>query len=1127
WNAVQHGNLETLGIHPDQPIHDALPTLATWRQAWQNQSAADAWRYRYAWAPVTVGAPESPATGVWLVVEEEQGTEARVTRTVVTALRATGADVRTTTVAELPDDGVTGVVSLLPTVQTVGLVQALAAAGIDAPLWCLTRGAVPVADGDPVDPHQAAIWGLGRVIALEHPDRWGGLVDLPGEPDERTGELLGRVLTGTTGEDQVAIRGTQVWAGRLRRAPSDSGASPAVWRTAGTALVMGGTGALGGHVARWLAGTGAESIVLSSRRGTDAPGAQELVAELEALGVRARVVACDVTDRDAVAELLGTIPDLRVVVHAAGVPSWGAVTDLTTDEFEAGLRSKVVGAQHLDELTRATELDAFVLYSSIAGVWGSGNQSAYAAANAFLDGLAHRRRADGLVATSVAWGMWDGDGMAAEGTDLLVEHGLTPMAPELAITALRQALHGDETTIVVADVDWDGFGARFTALRPSPLLSELLTDGAVPAAPAGAFVLRLRSLSESERSRVALDSVRTVAADVLGHPGPEAIDPARTFQEIGFDSLTAVELRNRLATATGIRPPATVVFDFPTPGALAAYLVSEALGAAQDRMPDLPAVVAAADDDPVVIVGMSCRLPGGVESPEELWRLVDSRGDAVSAFPTDRGWDQDGRFAPAPGQSRAPYARVGGFVNGAGEFDADFFGISPREAAAMDPQQRLLLHTTWEAFERAGIPASSVRGSRTGVFVGASSQGYGAASESEGYFLTGSSSSIISGRVSYTFGLEGPAVTVDTACSSSLVALHLAVQALRSGECTLALAGGVTIMATPTAFEEFSRQGGLAADGRCKAFSADADGTGWAEGVGMLLVERLSDAVRNGHQVLAVVRGSAVNQDGASNGLTAPNGPSQQRVIRQALANAGLTPQDVDAVEAHGTGTTLGDPIEAQALLATYGQDRDTDRPLLLGSLKSNIGHTQAAAGVAGVIKMVMAMQHGVLPQTLHVDEPTPHVDWSDGAVELLTERTDWPENDRPRRAGVSAFGVSGTNAHVILEQPAVVTEPAGSSKPTTDDGIAAEGPDSGNGPAAEDGPDFGNGPATEGGSGSGNGSATEGGSDSGNGAAAGEGASSAPVVPWTLSAASETALHAQAARLKTFALTHPEHTPA
>ncbi|WP_406092339.1 SDR family NAD(P)-dependent oxidoreductase [Streptomyces sp. NBC_01013] len=879
-------------------------------------------------------------------------------------------------------------------------------------LLVVTRGAVALPDETLAHPAAAAVAGLVRSAQTENPGRIL-LTDIAGDTDTHTVVPLDVAALVASGEPESAVRESGVWVPRLVRVPPvrDTTERSPFGGGDATVLVTGGTGTLGALVARHLVTEhGVRRLVLTGRRGSDAPGADELRAELVGLGAEVTVAACDLADREAVRALLTAHPP-TAVVHCAGVLEDATLGSLTAGQLARVLRPKIDAAWNLHELTADLDLSAFVLFSSVAGVLGNPGQANYAAGNAFLDALAVLRKGLGRPGQSLAWGLWaDGDGMASglDGTDLrrMSRSGVEPLVPAHALALLDEAGQSDDALVLPVRLDLRTLRA---AEPPSPILSGLVhrKARATSAAPARQPRSGLAALAPKERMRALLDLVRAQVASVLGHGSAADVEPDRAFTEIGFDSLTAMELRNQLASATGLRLPATLVFDHPNARAVAGHL--DTLLAGDSTAAAATVAAPSADDDPVVIVSMACRYPGGVRSPEDLWRLVDDGVDAITEFPANRGWDLERLYDPESTRPGTCYVRHGGFLHDAADFDPGFFGISPNDALTSDPQHRLMLEVAWEAMERATIDPLSLRGTSTGVFTGTMYHDYAGNS---------AAGSLGPGRVSYTFGLEGPSLAVDTACSSSLVALHLAAQAVRSGECGLALVGGVTVMSTPETFIEFARQRGLSRDGRCRSFSSAADGAAWSEGAGVLVIERLSDARRNGHPVLAVLRGSAVNQDGASNGLMAPNGPSQQRVIRQALANAGLGAADVDAVEAHGTGTTLGDPIEAQALLATYGQDRVEGRPLYLGSIKSNIGHAQAAAGIAGVIKMVEAMRHGVLPASLHLDEPSPQVDWETGDVALLTMSRPWPEADRPRRAGISSFGISGTNAHVIIEAP-------------------------------------------------------------------------------------------------------------
>ena len=949
------------------------------------------------------------------------------------------------------------------------------------------------------DPGSAAAWGLLRAALQEHPDRALRLIDLdPRAPIDPT--LLARALA-LPGEPELLLRDGEARTPRLVRAPATTSASTSATTSASTSdfastspattsattsastsdfastspastsaptsastsdfastspastsapgladgavWISGATGALGARVARHLvAHRGARHLLLSSRRGPDAPGAAALIADLKHLGAATvLLLAGDLADRPTAAAHLAALGDrpLVAVLHLAGALDDGVLTALTPDRLDRVLAPKVDAAVHLDALTRDRPLRAFILFSSLAGWLGGEGQASYAAANTVLDALAEHRRALGLPATSLAWGPWAGDdadalaGMAARvgahHQARMRRRGLPPISTDLGLRWLDAAWAGDDA--VPALLDLEALQRSVDTSKTTGALWRRLLGVRLPDAAQGVTPLDASQPAEVRRAR-ALELVRSVVAAVLGGAA-DGVREDRPLAEMGLDSLMAVRLRNELAARSGAALPVTLVYDHPTAGALADLLV-QLTGRTTVAAPtiDLPAD----PDEPIAIVGAACRLPDGLDDPESLWRALDEGRDLIGPFPAR--WDTAAIYDPDPEAPGKTYAREGGFLRDLDGFDAAFFGIAPREAAAMDPQQRVILETAWEAIERAGLRPADLRERPTGVYVGAARSEYlqtAPLAAMDGYGGTGTAASVTSGRIAYALGLQGPAITVDTACSSSLVAMHLACAAIRAGDCEVALAGGVQALISPAIFVEFSRLRGLARDGRCKAFAEAADGAGWSEGCGVVVLKRLSRAQRDGDRILAVVRGTATNQDGRSQGLTAPSGPAQARVIRRALERSGLGPDAIDYVEAHGTGTALGDPIEAGALAEVFAPGRE--RPLLLGALKSNIGHTQAAAGVLGVIKVVLALAHERLPRTLHAERPSTHVDWDASRLALVQRATPWPRSPgRPRRAGVSSFGVSGTNAHVILEEPPTARDfdPTSSSPTHRDD---------------------------------------------------------------------------------------------
>ncbi|WP_437719645.1 type I polyketide synthase [Sorangium sp. So ce448] len=1079
WDAVARADVSALAeaLHLDDEgdrsaLARLLPGLSTWRRGCDEQATTDAWRYRIVWKPLpNLAAGDVSGTWLLLVPASHRGDE--LATKLHRALEERGARVlaveladgeldRASLAARVRDASpegtpLRGVLSLLaldecplpdhPAVPsgvagTVALVQALVDTRTETALWLLTRGAVSVGRSDALaQALQSLTWGLGRAVGLEHPELWGGLVDVGGPLGGRALDHLVAALGDRTGEDQIALRSTGLFARRLVRAPLGEDAPSGAWRPTGTILVTGGTGALGMQLARWLAARGAEHLVLASRRGLDSPGAPELDAELRALGARVTFAACDVADREALAALIDELDQggsrLRAVFHAAGTTMRAEVLRETTpSELAAIAEGKVAGARNLDELLADRPLDAFVLFSSVVGIWGNKHQAVYGAGNAFLDALAEHRRARGRRATSIAWGIWDADhGEAPAGAeeafrDHFRRRGLVTMAPALAFTALARTLDLDEAAITIADVDWARFTPAFSAARSRPLLRDLPDAERVLATLAGApasegspaLIAELGVLAEGERLRRVEGLVRSETAAILGHADASVVEPTRGFFDMGLDSLMAVELRRRLQKATGVSLPATLAFDHPSPKHVAILLLAS-LGivtASAGASGGTACSSRLRGDEPLAIVGVALRFPGVATDVDSFWRALERGLDAVGPIPESR-FSASAFYDPDPEVKDKSYVREAALLDQVDHFDAAFFGINPREARQIDPQHRLLLESAWQSLEDAGVVPESLRESKTGVFVGIGPSDYAhlqARAEADPYSAMGTPA-FAAGRLAYALGLQGPTLSIDTGCSSSLVALHLACQSLRSGECDFALAGGVQVLAAPESFVVLSRTRALAPDGRSKTFSAHADGFGRGEGVVVVALERLSDARARGHRVLAIVRGSAVNHGGASTGISAPNGTSQQKVLRAALEDAELTPADVDVVECHGTGTALGDPIEVQALAAVYGEGRPADRPLLVGALKTNIGHLESASGLAGLAKVVASLRHEALPATLHTHPRNPHIAWQELPLDVVDSLRPWPRrlDGSPRRAAVSAFGLSGTNAHVIVEE--------------------------------------------------------------------------------------------------------------
>ncbi|MFZ0833962.1 MAG: SDR family NAD(P)-dependent oxidoreductase, partial [Mycobacterium sp.] len=1073
---LEDGRIEELAVLLDgtsgdhQTLHVLTKLAAQHNQQRTTQSVADD-RYEFRWeksTALTSGA-EADERSAWILIGDDPDTMQPLAD-VLTArghrhrivglpvsdadeeglaeeLRAAAADdptLRIVHAAALDTETAPSMRSLLRMQHRIlggtrRLFRAAIAAGLRRPIWMVTRGAQRVTDVDTVLPDQGCLWGFGRAASLELPQVCGGLADLAGGTvDEwsRFIDLITMPRDSAVREDQIALRDQAVYVPRLVRRVGQPSVTPLEARGDATYLVTGGLGSVGLEIAGYLAAHGAKHLVLTSRR-TPSDAAQQRIDALgEQHGCEFRVVTADVADAHDVARLLASVhaelPPLAGIVHAAGEIGTTPLSSLDDAEVDRVFAGKVWGAWHLSEAAADLKLDFFLSTSSIASVWGGFGQTAYGAANAFLDGLAWRLREQGVPGISVNFGPWSVGMADSESRARLDQRGVHTLSPADALAGMADVVAASSAQGVVARIDWARFLPLYQQAGRRAFLAELerevptqLTAVAPSATVSGKtqLVERLTNAPVQQRKKLLTDYLLDAVAEVTRVDAADIREDAGFF-DLGMDSLMAVELRRRIEQGVGKEIPITLVMDHPRLSDVADYLLGEVLGLSEPSAksgPQPSSVVTTRTDEPIAIVAVSCRFPGAAD-PEAFWEVLSGGVDAIREVPEDR-FDIDEFYDADPETPGKTYTRFGGFLDGIDGFDPEFFGISPREAVWIEPQQRLMLETAWEGLERAGYSPGALRGSRTGIFVGVGANEYAHLMSSESvdkiepYFITGNALNAISGRVAFALGLEGPAMAVDTACSSALVAVHQACQALHTGDCDMALAGGVNVLLSPVTAIAASRARMLSPDGRCKTFDASADGYVRGEGCGILVLKRLSDAVRDGDRVCALIPSSAVNQDGASSGLTVPNGVAQQRLIGSALARAGLSGGDVDYLEAHGTGTPLGDPIEVQAAAAAYGASRDADRPLLMGSVKTNIGHLESASGAAGLIKVVLSLQHELLPPSLHFEKPSPHIPWDSLPVRVVDKVIPWQANGRPRRAGVSSFGFTGTNAHVLIEE--------------------------------------------------------------------------------------------------------------